>query len=74
MSINVITIFLCTPRQEFNEEITKGYAQYYGPNDVHEGVIFINRRIYNGADIIVFTIDEHRIIRGIEYFVERNAA
>ena len=31
-------------------------------------------RIYNGADIIVFTIDEHRIIRRIKNLIEWNAS
>ena len=35
-------------------------------------MVFIDSRIDNGMNIVMFTIDKHRIIRRIEYRIKRD--
>jgi len=66
-----------TNKPRTNGDGYKGLLHQPNPEkkpNVHEGIIFIDSGIYNGADIIVFTVDEHRIVGRVKYLVERNAS
>ena len=35
-------------------------------------MVFINSRIDNGMNIVMFAIDKHRIVRGVKYGIKRD--